>query len=220
MKNGIKVIESFVSWQGEGADTGKRMLILRFKTCPRSCPWCDTAVRMRTSMETLITLDEIQKIVNDEKCGIMITGGEPTFNENLERSTDIINEIDCNIFNVETNGYNLVGLIEQVNPDKKVNYSLSPKLFTSEDYVFYTNLIEKIKDVKNVFIKLVYEDRPLVINFLNYLMEIKFDNHRIFLMPEGKTKEEILEHAPIVFDAAEKYKVNFSSREHIIYSFV
>jgi hypothetical protein len=85
---------------------------------------------------------------------------------------------------------------------------------------FYIDLVNKIKDESNVFIKLVYEERDYVIEFLNYLQEIKFNNQRIFLMPEGTTKEKLLEHAPIVFDAAEKYKVNFSSREHIIYQFV
>ena len=55
----------------------------------------------------------------------------------------------------------------------------------------------------------------------SYILKlINFDNHRIFLMPEGTTKEEILAHAPIVFDAAEKYKVNFTSRDHIIYNFL
>jgi len=217
----IKVIESFVSWQGEGVDIGKRMLILRFKTCNRNCNWCDTKLKMRISIETEISLEKIQEIINEEKCGIMITGGEPTFNENLTNSINLINKTDCNLFNVETNGYNLITLIERVNPNKNIHYSLSPKLFTKEDFEFYADLIKKIKDYDRVFLKIVYEeDKPIVTTFLNFLQSINFDNQRIFLMPEGKTKDEILNHAPIVFDAAERYKVNFSSREHIIYSFI
>ena len=140
----IKVIESFVTWQGEGSDTGKRMLILRFKKCNKSCIWCDTKLKMRISIETEISLEKVQEIINEEKCGIMITGGEPTFNENLISSINLINEINCNLFNVETNGYNLTGLIERVNPNKNVVYSLSPKLFTKEDFEFYVDLIKKI----------------------------------------------------------------------------
>jgi len=217
----IKVIESFVSWQGEGVDIGKRMLILRFKTCNRNCNWCDTKLKMRISIETEISLEKIQEIINEEKCGIMITGGEPTFNENLTNSINLINKTDCNLFNVETNGYNLITLIERVNPNKNIHYSLSPKLFTKEDFEFYADLIKKIKDYDRVFLKIVYEeDKPIVTTFLNFLQSINFDNQRIFLMPEGKTKDEILNHAPAVFDASERYKVNFSSREHIIYSFI
>lgn len=216
----IKVIESFVTWQGEGSDTGKRMLILRFKKCNKSCIWCDTKLKMRISIETEISLEKVQEIINEEKCGIMITGGEPTFNENLISSINLINEINCNLFNVETNGYNLTGLIERVNPNKNVVYSLSPKLFTKEDFEFYVDLIKKIKENDDVILKIVYEEKPIIITFLNFLQSIDFNNERIFLMPEGKTKEEILEHVSLVFDTAEKYKFNFSSREHIIYDFV
>jgi organic radical activating enzyme len=220
MSNIIKTIENFVTWQGEGTDAGKRLLIIRFKQCSRCCPWCDTQVRMRNSIETQITLDEIQKIVNDEKCGIMITGGSPTFGENLQSSINIINNVDCKIFNLETNGYNLIGLIDKVDSDKNIIYSLSPKLFSEEDYSFYIELIPKIIKNEKVYIKLVYEERDLVIRFLDYLQVIGFDNQRIYLMPEGINREQILEHVSKVFDAAEKYKTNFSSREHIIYGFV
>ena len=56
--------------------------------------------------------------------------------------------------------------------------------------------------------------------FLDFLTEIKFNNNRIFLMPEGKTREELINNSPKVFDVAEKYKTNFSSRDHIIYGFI
>ena len=39
-------------------------------------------------------------------------------------------------------------------------------------------------------------------------------------MPEGKTREELINNSPKVFDVAEKYKTNFSSRDHIIYGFI
>ena len=31
----IKLIENFLSWQGEGPDSGRQMVILRFKRCSR-----------------------------------------------------------------------------------------------------------------------------------------------------------------------------------------
>ena len=45
----INLIENFVSWQGEGPDSGQAMIILRFKNCNLNCPWCDTKVKMRKS---------------------------------------------------------------------------------------------------------------------------------------------------------------------------
>lgn len=224
MRN-IRIIESFVSWQGESNDTGKRMLILRFKRCNRNnCGFgtigCDTQVKMRTSVEYEMSLMKIQETVDQEKCNILITGGEPTFGQNLSSTVDTINNIKCRLFNIETNGYELLNLIEKVNKNKNVKYMLSPKLFSEEDMTFYIDLANKVKDIETVHIKLVYENREDVHKFLDYLQEIDFPNNRIWLMPEGTSRESIMEHAPVVFDAAEKYKVNFSSREHIIYGFV
>jgi organic radical activating enzyme len=175
---------------------------------------------MRISKETEISMEEVQKIIIEEKCGIMITGGSPTIEENLESTIMLINKIDCKIFNVETNGYQLIKLIEFINEDKNVKYILSPKIFSEEDYTFYTDLISKIIDNQKVYIKLVYQQRDFIIRFLDFLTSINFSNDRVFLMPEGTTKEKLFEHVPMVFDIAEKYKYNFSSREHIIYGFV
>jgi len=221
MKNNmVKLVEAFNSFQGEGPDVGKKMMFLRMKLCQRDCIWCDTKLKLRISQEFEISISDIQKSIDEWETNLCITGGEPSFSINLDQTINLINNLKCNLFNIETNGFNLIGLIEKVDKNKNVNYSLSPKLFTEKDYIFYTDLVQKIKNNNNVYIKLVYEDRDLINNFLDYLTETNFDSNRIFLMPEGKTKEEILEHAPLVFDMAEKYKTNFSSREHIIYGFV
>ena len=223
--NKANVIEAFQSFQGEGPDVGTRQFILRFKVCNRvrdkkGCAFCDTVLKMRISNEMEISFGEIQKVVNENKTGLLISGGEPTSEENIQSTIELINKVKCSLYNIETNGYNLPLLIEKVKKNKNVHYILSPKIFTEEDFRFYLGLIPKIQNNKNVYIKLVYEERELIIKFLDYLQEIEFSNDRIFLMPEGKDASSILSHAPMVFDVAEKYKVNFSSREHIIYGFV
>jgi organic radical activating enzyme len=228
--NDINIIEAIVTWQAEGRDAGQRMLLLRFKRCNRSkenggkgnCPFCDTLMKMNCEQEMKLPIKQIQKIIDKENCGLLITGGEPGFSTNLKQTVFVINEVNCHLVNVETNGHKLVQLISQVNPEKVVHYSLSPKIFNNEDLKEYITLIDNpiIRDNPNVYIKLVYERRDQMTKFLDYLCLIKFPNHRVYLMPEGSTKEVILEHAPMVFDAAEKYKFNFSSREHIIYGFV
>jgi len=216
----IRIIENFHSYQGEGPDAGKKMLFLRFKRCNRNCCWCDTQVRLRISNEFEYSIRDIQDSINEYNTNMCITGGEPTFGHNLNYTIDLINTIKCNLVNVETNGCDLVGLIEKVNKNKNVKYILSPKLFTDEDMIFYKDLLVKIKDNESVYIKLVYEERDMIIQFLDYLKETGFDTFRIFLMPEGVDRKTLLAHSPIVFDAAEKYKTNFSSREHIIYGFI
>lgn len=216
----VRLIENFMSFQGEGPDIGKKMLFLRFKRCNRNCNFCDTQVKMRVQNEFETTFRNIQELVDEYDTNICITGGEPTYNLNLNQTIDLVNNIKCNLFNIETNGCQLVSLIEKVNKNKNIKYILSPKLFNQDDFIFYKFLTEEIKDNSKVYLKIVIEDRKEIYEYLDYLKEINFNTHRIFLMPEGKTRDELLSHSPLVFDLAEKYKCNFSSREHVIYEFV
>ena len=62
--NSVKLIESCITWQGEGPDSGRRMLMLRFKRCNRNCSWCDTQVRMRNAMESDYSLHDLQLIID------------------------------------------------------------------------------------------------------------------------------------------------------------
>lgn len=216
----IRIIENFITWQGESLHTGQRMLLLRFKTCNRTCKFCDTQVKLRVSQEFDFPLKEIQKIVNEEKCGLLISGGEPTFSDNLDQTVSVINKIKTHIYDVETNGVGLEELIKRVNKNKNVYYILSPKLFNQTDLIGYKRLTELIRNNKRVQIKIVTEDRPEIHQYLDFLRDTNFDMTRVWCMVEGTTKEELLSHAGFVFDMAEKYKCNFSSREHIIYGFV
>ena len=226
----VRLIEFFNwSWQGESEDSGKKMLLLRFKHCNRAhgylennglkaCRFCDTLTKMNIIQEAEYSIKDIQEAIDLNNLACLISGGEPGFGNNLQSTINIVNLTKSYLYNIETNGCNLEKMIEGINKNKNVKYMLSPKLFTQEDYDFYINLIDKIKDNDKVYIKLVYEGEAQDI-LLNHLQSINFDNNRIWLMPEGKTLEELIKNSPIVFDAAEKYKTNFSSRNHIIYNF-
>lgn len=218
----LNLIECGITWQGEGPDTGKRMLLLRFKQCNRNCPYCDTQVKMRVSHEFSVDLREIQDIVNKDSVGIMITGGEPLFNLNYVNTMKILQTVDCPLFNIETNGLKLeeaLNDIKDLRPDNQIKFILSPKLFSDDDIDFYFKLVNKINNDPRVFIKLVYEKNNYNDRFLTYAVN-HLNRQRIYLMPQGKTRDELLSNSPIVFDKAEELKVNVSSRDHIIYNFI
>lgn len=44
-KRTYPVVEIFASLQGEGYNTGKAVVFLRFGGCNLACPWCDTDFR-------------------------------------------------------------------------------------------------------------------------------------------------------------------------------
>jgi len=215
----VRLIENFLSWQGEGPDVGRPMLILRFKRCNNNCPWCDTQVKMRVFEEAEYPLTAIQATVTEKNCGLLITGGEPTFNLNLNQAISVVNEVAAPLYNVETNGHDLVSLIKAVRKQKIVKYLLSPKIFSEGDLSFYKDLTSKIAANQKVFIKLVCEDRQFIHEYLDFLKVSNFDNFRVYLMAQGKTRDESLKNSPIVFDLAEQYGFCVSDRMHIIYDF-
>ena len=73
-----RLVEIFESLQGEGRNTGRPCVFVRFAGCNLACPWCDTDVRERFAM----TLDELlDEIASYKAKTVVLTGGEPTLIE-------------------------------------------------------------------------------------------------------------------------------------------
>lgn len=71
----FQLVEIFESLQGEGRNTGRPCVFVRFAGCNLSCPWCDTDVRRRFEL----TLDELMREVGGFRAkSVILTGGEPT----------------------------------------------------------------------------------------------------------------------------------------------
>ncbi len=219
--NEVKLIENFVSWQGEGPDSGQAMIILRFKTCNLKCPWCDTSVKMRISAEAPYKLEDIQKSISENKAGILITGGEPTVPKHFDETEALLNELRYPIANVESNGYQLGKLINRTKHDDNIRFIYSPKFFTHKDLDDQISLTRDLLPYSNLYIKVVYEDKPIIHEYLAWLSSnIKLDRaKKVWIMPEGVTRADLIRNSEAVFDACEKYKFNFSSRSHIIFGF-
>jgi 7-carboxy-7-deazaguanine synthase len=225
----VKLIENIAAtWQGEGNSSGYRMVLLRFKYCNRVCPFCDTLVKMRIFAESEHSIDSIQESIFNYSAGIMITGGEPTFDPHFDQTVMLLNELTYPLANVETNGYRLPELTTNVDPKKPVHYIFSPKIFNDQDYSFAIDTSIYLLSNPNVFFKVVYEDNDLINNYLNELSskltiqssEPFASSRRVWIMPEGTTKEKLIENSAKVFDVCEKYNFSFSSRNHIIYGFI
>ena len=221
----VTLIENFVSWQGEGPDAGRTMIILRFKTCNLNCPWCDTAVKMRISAEAPYKLSDIQNTINEKAAGLLITGGEPTVPKHLDEALMLLNELDYPIANVETNGYNLFDLAEHCDSEKPIRIIYSPKIFNANDGAHVRDILDDVCKYDNIFMKFVLEPGNVYQeNLLHYIKENYYNelvwNQRIWLMPEGTNRNALLRNSGPVFDACEKFNFNFSSRSHLIFDFV
>lgn len=96
------LVEIFESLQGEGRNTGRPCIFIRFAGCNLKCPWCDTDVARRFSAST----DEILAEVRTFKAkSVILTGGEPTLQEGMPELVAALKK-DGYWIAVETNGTN------------------------------------------------------------------------------------------------------------------
>ncbi|RPE92167.1 organic radical activating enzyme [Frederiksenia canicola] len=119
-----RIVEIFETLQGEGFNTGMPSIFIRFGKCNLACPWCDTNYNQYTTK----TLAEIMAVVRGFSAkNIIITGGEPTIQPNLERLLDVL-KAEGYFIAVETNGLKPV--------PKQIDYiATSPKRIYQKNYL-------------------------------------------------------------------------------------
>lgn len=217
----IKVIEISQSFQGEGPNTGRYITLVRFKACNlvADCHFCDTAVKMRTSHETTLTIKDINDLVN--KRGLLISGGEPTIY--LKEVLSILKDVDFEFCDIETNGFKLIELIKNINFNliDNINFMFSPKIFKDDDLKIFQEKLIILKDYLNVYYKILCQPvGAYVEEQIESVLNKGISPSKIYLMPLGATPQEIERSMPIVLNMAEKFKCNLTSRLHIVHCFI
>ncbi|MCR5414183.1 MAG: 7-carboxy-7-deazaguanine synthase QueE [Kiritimatiellae bacterium] len=94
------LVEIFESLQGEGRNTGRPCVFIRFAGCNLACPWCDTDVSARFSL----TLEDLVAEVRGFRAkSVILTGGEPTLAKGMPELVAALKKEGFWI-GVETNG--------------------------------------------------------------------------------------------------------------------
>ena len=94
------LVEIFESLQGEGRNTGRPCVFIRFAGCNLRCPWCDTDVKKRFAL----SLEDLVKEVKNFKAkSVILTGGEPTLVKEMPELVAALKK-DGYWIGVETNG--------------------------------------------------------------------------------------------------------------------
>ena len=94
--------EIFESLQGEGRNTGRPCVFVRFAGCNLKCPWCDTDFSRRF---TLSIEDLVKEVTGYRPRSVILTGGEPTAQDGMPELVAALREAGFWIA-VETNGTN------------------------------------------------------------------------------------------------------------------
>lgn len=150
----FKVVEKFVSINGEGPLSGQIAVFIRFKGCNLKCSYCDTAwANTQNATSTEMSTQEIYDYIKETGVNnITLTGGEPLLREGMKELLDFLgHDKELNV-EIETNGSVDIG--EYSNIVKRPSFTMDYKLPTSnmENEMLLSNFenLEKTDTVKFV----------------------------------------------------------------------
>jgi len=193
MKTKYPINEIFYSVQGEGSSIGQPSIFVRFSGCNLRCKWCDTPYTWKHDAGTkMLTGEQMdRKLRKYDFYRVVLTGGEPL----LYDLSDLLFTSFTRFIEVETNG-TLIPKKAEVLINK---YNVSIKLRNSgipKKQRIVPKAIEWFAK-QNIHYEEVCEFK-FVVSTMRDIEEIKqlekkFGLNNISIMPEGTTREKILE---------------------------
>lgn len=101
-----RVVEKFVSINGEGTKAGQLATFIRFAGCNLSCNYCDTQWANEKDVHySQMTEFEIYDYIKSTGVkNVTLTGGEPLLNENIDKLLRILSSDKGITTEIETNG--------------------------------------------------------------------------------------------------------------------
>jgi organic radical activating enzyme len=115
------LVEIFESLQGEGRNTGRPCVFVRFAGCNLACPWCDTDVKPRFALDLAALVAEVKSF---RAKGVILTGGEPTIQDGMPELVAALKKEGFWI-GVETNGTDdpdWLGFVDYVSCSPKAEF--------------------------------------------------------------------------------------------------
>jgi 7-carboxy-7-deazaguanine synthase len=217
----MRVVEIFQTLQGEGMLVGTPSVFVRLAGCPFRCRWCDTAYAWDYTAGEDLDPAQIVEQVGERRCRfVVLTGGEPmaasdlSVRPGLVELTQRLRAVGKHI-TIETAGALFV-------PDLACDLmSISPKLSNAASGTHQSGWldIENVRRLTGAYpyqLKFVVEssdDVPEVQRVLGTLGDIAPEC--VMLMPQAKTREELLSRSPIVAEACKRTGLRFGPRLHI-----
>ncbi len=189
----FKVVEKFVSINGEGTLSGQLAVFIRFAFCNLNCSYCDTtwANSENVSYE-LMTAEAIYDYIKGTKISnVTLTGGEPLLNEEILDLLEVLSRDKTLNVEIENNGSVDLSKFSKVkNPP---SFTMDYKLPSSnmENKMFLENLkyLTKKDTLKFVSGSLIdLEKVKYIINKYNLIAKTNIYISPVF----GKIKLELI----------------------------
>lgn len=202
------ICEIFSSEQGEGPYQNTPSVFLRFAGCTLKCTWCDTKYSWHPDeIEfTLMSMAEIVAAMQQYNCGhLVITGGEPLLQQ--EAIEQIRQHFPSSFIEIETSG----SVALQMQENTVNHFNISPKLSNSGNLPYDLKL-----KPKNSAFKFVVQSENDLAEIKDYIQKWELPTDKIWLMPEGRTAEEIEQKTPWLKQLCADNNWHFTTRLHIL----
>lgn len=202
----LKICEVFHSFQFEGKHIGLNATFIRLSGCNlNNCVFCDSTYHNEGDE---FEISEIVKKIKGNN--VVITGGEPL----TQDIYPLVSQTNKFII-VETNGT----IIPSKQLLKKVDHwSVSPKLSSSGNDIdkrMNYDALDVFNKQDSIFKFVITNEKDIEeVQFLQD--QIKIPNEKIWLMKEGKTKEEQYCKIEEFISLCRQLGYNFSPRVHIM----
>ena len=138
----MKVVEKFVSINGEGSKAGQLAVFVRFAGCNLDCVYCDTKWANEKDVSySEMSKEEIYEYIKSTGVrNITVTGGEPLLQDGIYEFLEYLS-LDKELFvEIETNGSVDISLFKKI--DNTPSFTMDYKLDYSkmENKMFLDNL--------------------------------------------------------------------------------
>lgn len=209
--------------QGEGPSTGVPASFVRLYGCNLDCVWCDTpftwdtkgklgVVYERDAESRSVDVVELLPTIPDARL-LVISGGEPLIQRKAvyELAGRALMSKRFEAVEVETNGTQ-----SPLVPLHGLSYNVSPKLHhaqTSKPGI-RPEVLEQFLDRPAVF-KFVCASRPDLVEVDRIVEEVGIPADRVWIMPEGKTAEDVSYRGHRLVDQIVGRGWNVATRLHV-----
>jgi 7-carboxy-7-deazaguanine synthase len=238
----LPVLELYTAVQSEGSRAGYPTVVIRTTGCTHRCyfgegGWCDSWYTSIHPEKGKFTFQSIIDMYNSHPHikEMMLTGGSPTMHKKLVNElTHFANERDIFI-TIETEGSHFLPTDYPINL-----LSISPKFSNSIPVVGAVTPTGKIADEKMIkthnrfrvnkdairqsieyhkdyHIKPVLDKNLTILNEIEeFIDDLEVPKEKIWAMPAGDTREELVKSYPIVMNFVRDKGWRFTGRSHIV----
>ena len=219
--------------QGEGKSAGREVLFLRLARCSLACVWCDTPYTWNWTgtkfqhPEKFDPKKEIHELTEEEVVerlhqlsntvkALVISGGEPLIQQQKLIGLLTVLKADGWWIEVETNGTivpldSFVELVDQFNCSPKLSNSGPDNRLKMRERPEALKKLASLSKTTFKFVIITDTDLEEVLGLVR-----RYNLQQVYLMPEGRTKEEQLERQEKVRLLCKNQGFKFSPRLHIL----